>query len=232
MSTEAVRTTARQEAAGRERTAGVRTTAAPTAGQLPPERRNPGLRERKKQATRTALGLAALRLAAERGWEAVRVEDIAAEAGVSARTFNNYFSSKEEAVMASGTERAERVREALAARPPEEPLWDALTHAFATALEELSAVDPGTILRARLALTHSQLAAEQVRFEAGMAATLATEIARRTGTDPERDLYPLLAATIAFTTTRLTFEHWVRTGSRTPVAEAVRRELERVRVDP
>ncbi|UBI41185.1 hypothetical protein K7I03_19900 [Streptomyces mobaraensis] len=134
--------------------------------------------------------------------------------------------------MASGTERAERIRAALAARPPEEPLWDALTHAFATVLDELSAVDPGTLLRARLALAHAQLAAEQVRFEAGMAATLATEIARRTGTDPDRDLYPLLAATVALTTTRLTFEHWVRTGSRTPVAEAVRRELERVRVEP
>ncbi|WP_171163190.1 TetR/AcrR family transcriptional regulator [Streptomyces sp. I05A-00742] len=206
-----------------------------TAAQQDPARTTaaaPGLRERKKQATRTALGLAALRLAAERGWEAVRVEDIAAEAGVSARTFNNYFSSKEEAVMASGTERAERVREELAARPPGEPLWDALVHAFVTALEETPSVDPGTLLRARLALTHSQLAAEQMRFEASMAATLATEIARRTGTDPEHDLYPRLAATIAFTTTRLTFEHWVRSGSRTPVAEAVRRELERVRVDP
>ncbi|MFI0739811.1 TetR/AcrR family transcriptional regulator [Streptomyces sp. NPDC021100] len=220
MNTRAARTAARREPSG------------PTPAEHPPEPRNPGLRERKKQATRTALGLAALRLAAERGWAAVRVEDIAAEAGVSARTFNNYFSSKEEAVMASGTERAERIRAALAARPPEEPLWDALTHAFATVLEELSAVDPGTLLRARLALAHAQLAAEQVRFEADMAATLATEIARRTGTDPEHDLYPLLAATVALTTTRLTFEHWVRTGSRTPVAEAVRRELERVRVEP
>ncbi|KNB54375.1 TetR/AcrR family transcriptional regulator [Streptomyces caatingaensis] len=191
----------------------------------------PGLRERKKRATRTALSLAALRLAAERGWAAVRVEDIAAEAGVSPRTFNNYFSSKEEAVMASGADRAERVREELAARPPEEPLWDALTHAFAAALAEPS-FDPATVLRARLALTHSQLAAEQVRFEARMAAILATEIARRTGTDAERDLYPRLAATLAFTTCRLTFEHWVRGGGDTPAADAVRRAMRRVRVDP
>lgn len=192
----------------------------------------PGLRERKKQATRTALSLAALRLASERGWEAVRVEDIAAAAGVSARTFNNYFSSKEEAVMATGADRAERVRVALRARPPGEPLWDALTHALTSALGESPAVEPGIVLRARLTLAHSQLAAEQMRFETTMAAALAAEIARRTGTDAERDLYPRLAATLALTTTRLAFEHWVTSGSDASALDSVRQALRRVRIDP
>ena len=44
-----------------------------------------GLRERKKVATRRALGLAAMRLAVERGLENVLVEDIAEAAGVSTR---------------------------------------------------------------------------------------------------------------------------------------------------
>ena len=65
-----------------------------------------GLRERKKRQTRIALSWAAIRLTVERGLDNVRVEDIAAEVGVSPRTFNNYFSSKGEAIAARHLERS------------------------------------------------------------------------------------------------------------------------------
>jgi AcrR family transcriptional regulator len=78
----------------------------------------PGLRERKKQATRKALREAALRLALERGRDDVRVDDIAEAAGVSPRTYNNYFSSREQAIVAAVTaEREARVAAAVAGRP-------------------------------------------------------------------------------------------------------------------
>ncbi|NBM15323.1 TetR/AcrR family transcriptional regulator [Streptomyces sp. GC420] len=79
--------------------------------------RQAGLRERKKQATRKALREAALRLALERGPDNVRVDDIAEAAGVSPRTYNNYFSSREEAIVAAVTaEREFRVAAAVADR--------------------------------------------------------------------------------------------------------------------
>jgi AcrR family transcriptional regulator len=79
-----------------------------------------GLRERKKQATREALRAAALRLALERGPDNVRVDDIANAAGVSPRTYNNYFSSREQAIVAAVTaERESRVAAAMLARPPD-----------------------------------------------------------------------------------------------------------------
>lgn len=79
--------------------------------------RRTGLREQKKRATRDALRAAALRLALERGPENVRVDDIAEAAGVSPRTYNNYFSSREQAIVAAVTgDREARVAAALADR--------------------------------------------------------------------------------------------------------------------
>jgi AcrR family transcriptional regulator len=93
----------------------------------------PGLRERKKQATRESLCAAALRLALERGPDNVRVDDIAEAAGVSPRTYNNYFSSREQAIIAAITaDRASQVAAAVAARPADVSLGDAVVDAVVT----------------------------------------------------------------------------------------------------
>jgi AcrR family transcriptional regulator len=57
------------------------------------------LRERKRTETWAALHDAAARLTLEKGPEAVTVEQIAAGANVSPRTFFNYFSTKEDAIL-------------------------------------------------------------------------------------------------------------------------------------
>ena len=59
-----------------------------------------GLREQKRIATKRALQLALLRLALERGFDTVTVEEVAQAAQVSTRTFFNYFATKEEALAA------------------------------------------------------------------------------------------------------------------------------------
>ncbi|XNN89671.1 TetR/AcrR family transcriptional regulator [Curtobacterium flaccumfaciens] len=59
----------------------------------------PGLRERKRRATRRAIQQAALRIAIEDGLGAVTVDEISRRADVSPRTFFNYFPSKEQAIL-------------------------------------------------------------------------------------------------------------------------------------
>jgi AcrR family transcriptional regulator len=62
----------------------------------------PGLRERKRLATRRAILLAAVTVVRDKGLEATTVDEIARIADVSPRTFFNYFSSKEEAIVGDG----------------------------------------------------------------------------------------------------------------------------------
>src|SRR3954468_1297252 len=81
------------------------------------EEHAPGLRERKKAATRHALHEAAVRLAIAHGPARVTVEAIADEAGVSRRTFSNYFANKEEALLYGDHQRIRAMVEMVRARP-------------------------------------------------------------------------------------------------------------------
>jgi AcrR family transcriptional regulator len=170
----------------------------------------PGLRERKKQATREALREAALRLALERGPENVRVDDIAEEAGVSPRTYNNYFASRDHAIVAAVTgERDERVAAAVAARPGDEALADAVIGAVVEQYTEPAGHDPGVVLllTSRPALRDAFLGAP-----AAIEHPLAVAIADRLGTPGDLDTARVLAAAVA-AAVRVALERWVQPAS-------------------
>lgn len=53
-----------------------------------------GLRERRRRQTSADIRGAAVRLAQARGWDKVTIEEICVQAGISTRTFFNYFPNK------------------------------------------------------------------------------------------------------------------------------------------
>ncbi|WP_433792569.1 TetR/AcrR family transcriptional regulator [Actinoplanes sp. CA-252034] len=155
-----------------------------------------GLRERKKEATRQALYEAALRLALELGPDRITVDAIADRAGVSRRTFSNYFANKEEALFYADRRRMLLLSGLVRARPAAEPPWTALTAAAAEFYAELGDLDPEWITQSRLVRRHPSLAAAQVQTFAALERELADEVAVRfKDQDPSGVRAKLVAAT-------------------------------------
>ena len=82
------------------------------------------LRTRKRAETRAALVRAAYAIVRDSGFEGLTAESVADRAGVSRRTFFNYFPSVESVLTASVTEFFASVGERLAARPVDEDVLD------------------------------------------------------------------------------------------------------------
>ncbi|MFL6109850.1 MAG: TetR/AcrR family transcriptional regulator [Catenulispora sp.] len=139
----------------------------------------PGLRERKKAATRQALYDAAVRLAIEHGADRLTVEAIADEAGVSRRTFSNYFASKEEALLHGDRQRMRALIEIVHTRPAAESPWTALTNAATEFYSQLGDLDPEWVAQGRLVRTQPTLVAAQVQAFAAVERELEAEIAAR-----------------------------------------------------
>ncbi|WP_233442086.1 TetR/AcrR family transcriptional regulator [Lentzea atacamensis] len=160
-----------------------------------------GLRERKKTETRAALAAAALRLALEKGADNVRVDEIAEAANVSPRTYNNYFASRDQAIVAGITAtRALAVASVLSARPTDEPLVESIIAAFAEQYRE-----PPSEALALITSTPS-LREAYLDSTSSMEPPIASVISERTGKDPLGAA--VLAAAVA-AAARVAVRRWV-----------------------
>ncbi len=151
-----------------------------------------GLRDLKKAATRDALGLAAVRLGTARGLDAVTADAIAAEAGVSTRTFHNYFANKEEAVLHHIETSALEWFGMLRARPVEEPIWESLRYIAVSIVTDPERDLGETFAAAQLIESNPAVMARKLEVHQSLTRVLGEAIAQRTGTDIETDLYPNL----------------------------------------
>lgn len=188
------------------------------------------IRERKAAAVRQALSEAAIRLAVERGWDNVRVEDIAAAAGVSTRTFGNYFRGKNEALYALAGDRPDRLRAAVVGRPAGESLWDAVINATLSIYGAGEELDRETVTRIRLAGA-PHLRGAYLEAQAALEPALAAGIAERLDVDADTDVYPRLLAGVVIQALRVAMECWLqdKTESQGSLGEALRAALNQIR---
>jgi AcrR family transcriptional regulator len=176
------------------------------------DRVRPGLRERRKKLTAEELEAAAYRLFGERGFDNVTVDDIAAEADVSRRTFFRYFASKEDVLLADHFVQLARLREAMADRPADEPIVTALRNALLSMTVDFEERKEKIILRGRLMRDTPSLQARSLVHQRLWEEAMQEMVAERLGVDPVTDLRPGVVSAATLAAMRVAFTIWLSSG--------------------
>ncbi|THA94619.1 TetR/AcrR family transcriptional regulator [Streptomyces sp. LRa12] len=150
-----------------------------------------GRRERKKAATRQKIADTALRLFLERGYDAVGIRDVAAEADVAVTTLFSHFASKEALVFEQDEDFEHRLTRAVTDRAPHEPLIPTLRREILALVRHCTADSAAPIWRMIDASPALRKYDESVRLR--HAEALATAIAA----DPTRTRSETAARTLA-----------------------------------
>lgn len=160
--------------------------------------RNPdeGLRERKRRMTRQLISDAATTMFATRGFDNVKVSEVADRVGVSEKTVYNYFPTKESLVLDYADEAVERMARALRERGPEESLTEAVVRAIKEDTERFDQAPDALIEFVPLFLgmidSTPALRAAWLEMHDRLANVACDELAAQAGVDP-RDPEPMAA---------------------------------------
>ena len=191
----------------------------------------PGLRERKRLATHRAIQFAAIDLVSERGLDGTTVDEISRRADVSARTFFNYFPSKEAAIIGDHPAIAEGPAvEAFISAGRDEPLMDGIARLITESLSLDSADQELMIKRKGVIGEYPHLFAMRIATMRRAEEELAAIVARRLATDDPTlaadsvglDSRARLTANVAFATMRHAWGEWASVGGTSELAERVR----------
>ncbi|MFC6084146.1 acyl-CoA-like ligand-binding transcription factor [Sphaerisporangium aureirubrum] len=181
------------------------------------------LRERKKAKTRRAIQDHALRLFAERGYDATTVESIAEAAEISPSTFFRYFPTKEDLLLRD--EYDPMLAEAFRRQPSGLAPLPALRAAFRAVATEAGDRDlESALFRTRLAMTVPAARARSLENMLSMMDLLADAVAERTGADPSGPAVRVFAGAVIGALLPVLLA-WVESGGETPVADLVDRAL-------
>lgn len=151
-----------------------------------------------RDAVRARIADTAIELFAEHGFDQVTVDQIAATVGISTRSFNRYFPTKEDAVMADAAVWGDIVRDAFAARPADEPVWASLGAAYDLMLSTSEADQARQKLAMRVLVSAPTLRARNLEKHLAWARMLVPLVAARlTGEDAEVRAEAVVHASLA-----------------------------------
>ncbi|MEV5647359.1 TetR family transcriptional regulator [Nocardia sp. NPDC052254] len=144
----------------------------------------------------------------ERGFEQTSIDDIAAAAGVSRRTFFRYFSTKADVLWVETPAELARLRELLTAAPGAESYDEVLIRATPEALRHPPEQRKWALQRAKLILT-VPLVQEKAAVRHHEWRRIATEfVAARRGTGPD-DLVAIATGHVVLAATLAAHEYWL-----------------------
>jgi len=199
-------------------------------------RRHPGegLRERKKRHTRQQISDVATTLFVVRGFDHVKVSEIADVVGVSEKTVYNYFPTKESLVFDRADEGIARLAAALREREAGESPAKAVLRALGEDLDELGELPEEVHMFmpvfAEMVASTPALRAAWLDLQGRLVAVATEELAARADVDP-RDPEPLIAARATVGLLEVAYESRIRhieAGLRGgELREAVLADLER-----
>jgi AcrR family transcriptional regulator len=171
-------------------------------------------------------------LALRHGVENVTIEQIAAEADIALRTFFNYFSGKEEAVMASVVIGAHALITQFRTRPASESVLQAVREALLAAMDQVSPAAREHVEALRLVRATPSLRPHQLAVLAAQEGELAAAIAERIGVEPAGpDIYPTLCAAAVMAVLRVVLDRWLDLAGpddEPPPLDALRTETDHV----
>lgn len=168
-----------------------------------------GLRERHRKRTAADLEEAALTLFCERGFDAVTIDDIAAAADVSRRTFFRYFASKEDVILSDHPKRLDELQAALDRRPTEEPALTALRNAIMSMAGTYEEDREHMLRRFRLMTTTPALEARSLCLQRNWETAVTEMVAARMGVGPAEDLRPGVVAATTMAAMRVATVNWL-----------------------
>lgn len=182
------------------------------------------LSERRRRLLRDEIGRVAMRLFAEHGFDNVTVDDVAAAAGTSPRTFFRYFPTKDEIVLDYERKLQVRLVEALHDRPSDEGPVEALRKAYIQT-SHVEPADRGRVLQLGRVLDGAPALRAQVNGERiAEYPELAQQLAERLGTDPtDSRIRVIIASMGAVAATE--FRTWVDSGGKGDPAERIAEAL-------